>query len=199
MQPEGDLLPSADTRRFAVQGFIDASLPHGPGVTIATLDAFTLRLDLESIAFEALGNDQNYREVIQDQNGVTDLRFRYSLKAHSDGYNNAEAFAWSRSVATPIMVAKGSIESETFGKQSIGVDPDRAVAMSLKPADENGYMLRLWETGGQSGLITVNTGHCERAFRTDLLERDIEELQVVDGKASLNLRSYGFAGIRLLP
>ena len=199
MQPEGDLLPGADTRRFAVQGFIDASLPCGPGVTIATLDAFVLRLDLDPITFEALGNDQNYREVIQDQNGVTDFRFRYSLKAHSDGYNNAEAFAWSRSVATPIMTAKGVIESEVVGKHSIGVDPDRAVAMSLKPADENGYMLRLWETGGQSGHITVNTGQCKRAFRTDLLERDIEELKVANGKTTLEMRSYGFAGIRLLP
>ncbi|MEK7994118.1 MAG: hypothetical protein AAB403_09975, partial [Planctomycetota bacterium] len=53
--PAGDLLPGADTRRFAVQGFIDASSPGGPGVTIAPLDAFMLRLDLDPLMFEALG------------------------------------------------------------------------------------------------------------------------------------------------
>ena len=81
-QPEGDLLPGADTRRFAVQGFVDVSLPEGPGMTIAPLDAFALRMDLDPLSFEALGNDQNYRESIRDQHGVTDFRFRYSLRAH---------------------------------------------------------------------------------------------------------------------
>src|SRR5208283_4545847 len=44
--PTGDLLPGADPNRIAVQGFVDASLPDGPGVTIAPLDSFVLRPDL---------------------------------------------------------------------------------------------------------------------------------------------------------
>jgi alpha-mannosidase len=198
-QPEGDLLPGSDTRRFAVQGFIDTSLPDGPGVTIASLDAFVLRLDLDPITFEALGNDQNYREVAKDQNGVTDFRFRYSLRAHADGYNNAEAFAWSRSVATPLLVTKGSPKSERVDGYPIGVDPNRAIVTCLKPADENGHIVRLWETGGQSGPVSVDVKGYKRAFRTDLLERDIEELQMVEGKVTFNLSSHGLAGLRLLP
>jgi hypothetical protein len=199
LQPEGDLLSGADTRRFAIQGFIDASLSNGPGVTIAPLDAFLLRLDLDPITFEALGNDQNYREVVKDQNGITDFRFRYSLRAHADGYNNAEAFAWSRSVATPLLVAKGFTEAEIVDRYSIGINPNRAIATCLKPADENGYIIRLWETGEQSESISIDAKGYQQAFRTDLLERDVEELEIVDGKVMLNLRSHGFIGLRLLP
>jgi hypothetical protein len=55
LQPEGDLLPGADTRRFAVQGFVDTSVPGGPGVTVVPLESFALRRDLGvGIAFGAL-------------------------------------------------------------------------------------------------------------------------------------------------
>jgi hypothetical protein len=199
-QPEGDLLPGADTRRFAVQGFIDASLPDGAGVAVAPLDSFLLRLDLDPVTFEALGNDQNYREVSKDQNGETEFRFRYSLRAHADGYNNAEAFNWSRSVATPLLAVKGDIGSSVaVGEYSIEIDPNRAIAMCLKPAEENGYVMRLREVAGQSGPIRVYTKGYRKVVLTDLLERDIEELQVVDGEASFDLRPHGFAGLRFLP
>ena len=207
-QPEGDLLPGADTRRFAVQGFIDASTPDGAGVAIAPLDAFLLRLDLDPVTFEALGNDQNYREVSKDQNGETEFRFRYSLRAHADGYNNAEAFNWSRSVATPLLAIKGDIGSSnklaacstgTVGEHSIEIDPNRAIATCLKPAEESGYVMRLREVAGQSGPISVYVKGYRKVILTDLLEHDIEELQVVNGEASFDLRSHGFAGLRFLP
>jgi hypothetical protein len=199
IRPELDLQPGADTRRFAVQGFIDASLPDGPGVTIAPLDAFVLRLDLDPITLEALGNDQNYREVLHDQNRETDFRFRYSLRARTDGYSNAEAFTWSRSVSIPLLNTMGFIEPGPTDRYSIGVDPNRAFATCLKPADENGHITRLWEVGGKSGLISVGIEGYRRAFRTDLLERDIEELRVANGRTNVELCSYGFAGLRLIP
>ena len=197
-QPEGDLLPGTDNRRFAVQGFVDASLPEGPGVTIAPLDSFMLRLDLDPITFEALGNDQNYREVTQDQDCVTDFRFRYSLRAHAGSYNNAEAFAWSRRVATPLLTARGHVKSEMTDERSISVEPDRAIATCLKPADGKGHILRLWETAGRTEPMTLEVKGYKRAFLTDLLERDIEELKVERGKLSIDLHAYGFAGLRLL-
>ncbi len=201
-QPKGDLLPGADSRRFAVRGFVDASLPEGPGVTIAPLDAFALRMDLDSITFEALGNDQNYREVVQDQNGVTDFRFRYSLRAHRGGYDGAEAFAWSRAAATPLLAAKGSLPAAAVVSPVVSVDPARAIATCLKPADgdaSGGCILRLWETAGHSAPINVGISDCQRAVRTDLLERDLGELEIDEGKVSLDARGRGFAAVRLLP
>jgi alpha-mannosidase len=196
-QPEGDLLIGADTRRFAVQGFIDASTPDGFGVTIAPLDAFVLRLDLDQITFEALGNDQNYREVVKDQNGITDFRFRYSLTAHTGGYNEAKAFAWSRSVANPLLTAIGFIDEQT--NKSIVVSPERAIATCMKPAKDDGYIMRLWETGGKSDAVEIDVKGYQKVIRTDLLERDQEELPIVNGKVKLNINAHGFASLRLIP
>jgi hypothetical protein len=214
-QPEGDLLPGADTRRFAVQGFVDVSLPDGPGVTIAPLDAFVLRTDLGPLAFECLGNDQNYREVVQDQGGVTEFRFRYALRAHKGPHNQSEAMAWSRSVATPLLVARGavggaSIVGRVSPPRDILVDPARAIATCLKPADEpstslgpgpkaGGVILRLWEAAGRAEPLEIKVQGFSKAMRTDLLERDQEALAITDGKLSVPIRPHGFAAVRLVP
>ena len=200
-QPRGDLLPGADTRRFAVQGFVDASTADF-GVTVAPLDAFVLRMDLDPLSFEALGNDQNYREVVQDQHGVTDFRFRYALRAHAGGYNGAEAFAWSRSAASSLLVAEGAVPAARKSTWSVRVDPARAIATCLKPADDpqaGGLILRLWETAGRSGPLAIGVPGFTRALRTDLLERDLAEPKMANGELTLDLRGHGFAAVRLLP
>ncbi|MDH4238850.1 MAG: hypothetical protein OEW48_04750 [Phycisphaerae bacterium] len=198
-QPEGDLLPGADTRRFAVQGFVDTSVSEGIGIMIAPLDAFVLRLDLDPITFEALGNDQNYREVTRDQDGVTNFRFRYSLRAHTGGYRNTEAFTWSRSTASPLLAALGKIPNARRNKQVITVDPTRAIATCLKPADGDaeGCILRLREIAGQSKPLTIGLKGYKKAVLTDLLERDIKELRIAKDKVTPILNYYGFSAIKL--
>ena len=78
------------------------------GVTIAPLDAYMLRLDQGALAFEALGNDQNWKEVTQDQDGERHFRFRYSLRAHAGlrqrGHHRVEP-----TVAAPVTVALGRL------------------------------------------------------------------------------------------
>ena len=198
LQPEGDLLPGADTRRFAVQSFVDASVPGGSGVTVAPLESFALRRDLGGeITFEALGNDQNYKESTRDQHGVTDFRFRYSLRAHSGAYNNAEIVGWSRAVATPLLAAVGKVKSDS--KPTVTLDPLRAIALAFKPAEERGHLLRIWETAGRSGTTEIRVSGYGEAILTDLLERDLKPMPIRDGHIMLNLRANGFAAVRLIP
>ena len=195
--PEGDLVPGGNTRRFAIQGFVDASGPGG-GVTLVTRDAFLLRHDLEPLSFEALGNDQNFKEVTKDQGGATDFRFRYALRAHAGDYDGADAFAWSRSVAMPVEALRGRIRRPPAAAPA--VDPARAIVLALKPPDDpsvRGLVLRLRETAGRSGPLTIATGRARRAVRLDLLEREGRELTIVDGTLQLDLPAHGFAAVRL--
>lgn len=197
-QPEGDLLPGADTRRLAVQGFVDASLPDGPGVTIAPLDAYALRRDLGFIVFEALGNDQNYKEVSHDQGGEREFRFRYAIQGRAGGWSPARVTAWSRSVASPLLAVRGAMPG---GENGLGltIDPVRAIATCLKPSDDGdgSLILRIQETAGRPGPVAVGVGPFQRAVRTDLLERDGSELPVRRGVVSVDTAASGFAAIRL--
>lgn len=119
------------TRRSAVQSFVDVCSPGDEiGVLVAPLNSFCLRLDLDPITFEALGNDTNYREVTKDQSAVTDFRFRYSLRGYTGQHDRARAVSWARSVASPLVATSGEI---SYGQDASApqVDPDRAVAPSF--------------------------------------------------------------------
>jgi hypothetical protein len=200
-QPDGDLLPGADLRRFAVQGFVDYSPLGRVGVTIAPLDAYMLRVDQGALAFEPLGNDQNWREVAQDQDGVTHFRFRYALRVHAPGYDNAAALAWSRSVAAPLTFASGRLPKKRLDRSNLGVDPMRALVTCLKPADDGApdqAVVRVWETSGRTGVLLLEAPGYRTARETDLLERERQALAVKEGKVSLNARGYGFSAVKLI-
>jgi hypothetical protein len=199
-QPDGDLLPGADHRRFAVQGFVDITREQGPGITLVPLDAYLLRTDLEAVTFEALGNDQNYKEVIQDQHGETQFQFRYSIRAHPGCYDPARAFEFSRNVATPLMAALGSLESNIVQGPVLTIEPQRAMLTCFKPALDatlGANLLRLWEIAGKSGPITIRAQGVRKAILTDLLERNLKNIPVRDDTVTLDLRAHGFAALRL--
>jgi hypothetical protein len=202
-QPKGDLLPGADTGRLAVQGFVDASIAAGFGVTVVPVEAFALRLDLDPLSFEALGNDdQNYQESARDQNRETEFRFRYSLRAHNTGWQGESAAAFGRSVSSPLLAGWGSISSKAIGIAVPKVLAGRAIALAFKPADDpqaGGHILRLWEHAGESGPVKIAVPGYTRAFQTDLLERNQAALAISGGEISVPLAARGFAAIRLLP
>jgi hypothetical protein len=160
-----------------------------------------LRLDQGALAFEALGNDQNWREVTQDQDGVTHFRFRYSLRAHAPGYDNATALAWSRNAAAPLTLSPGRLPKKWLDRSFLGVDPMHALVTCLKPADDGApgqAMVRLWETSGRTGVVLLDAPGYRTAQETDLLERERQALAVRQGKVSLNARGYGFSAVKLI-
>jgi hypothetical protein len=201
LEPEGNLLPGADLKRFAVQGFVDYSPPGHVGVTVAPVDAFMLRLDRGALAFEPLGNDQNWKEVTRDQNGESHFRFRYSLRAHAPGYDNASALAWSRDAAAPLTLAPGRLPMKWLDRPYLEVDPMRALVTCMKPADNGASdqtVVRLWETAGRTGAVVIAAPGYRAARETDLLEREREVLAVKQAKVSLNTRGYGFSAVKLI-
>ncbi|MCX8035887.1 MAG: hypothetical protein N3D11_02300 [Candidatus Sumerlaeia bacterium] len=201
-QPQGDLLAGADTQRFAVQGFLDVASPDGAGVTLAPLDNYALMFDTEPMSLIALGNDQNYREVTKDQHGIGQFRFRYAIRGYDNGYDAAQTAAWSRCAATPLVAVMGRLPHPPAEYPHIAIDPRRAIALCLKPADgpaSGGTILRLWEISGQSGPLSMEVSGFRQIRQTDLLERDLSELKIADGRVVLDLRGHGFAGLHLLP
>jgi len=200
-QPAGDQLPGADTRRFAVQEFINVDRDDS-SVTLVPHDAFVLRLDLDPLTIEALGNDQNHREVLHDQDGQTQFRFRYSLRAHEGGYRGAEAVGFARSAATPLRSKIGRLSASSNGTPRIAIDAARAVATCLKPADDpqaGGIIVRIWETAGRDGPLRIRVNGFEKVLATDLLERDRTPLAIRDGAVEVKLRPHGYAAVRLTP
>jgi alpha-mannosidase len=184
-----------------VQEFVDVS-GKDFGVTIAPVEPFALRLDLDPLTFEALGNDQNYKEVSQDQGGQGHFTFGYVLRAHAGDYREAEAYGWSRGVLQPLVATRGRLPAADRPQPRIAVDPARAIATCLKPADgeePQGVILRLQEVGGKSGPVSIGVAGYRKAVETDLLERDLKPLPISDGRVQLDLKAHGLGAVRLVP
>jgi hypothetical protein len=80
------------------------------------------------------------------------------------------------------------------------VDPARAIALALKSPDDpsrRGVVLRVRETAGRRGPLTILVPRWRRAVRLDLLEREQGELPIVDGTLRLDLPAHGLAAVRL--
>jgi alpha-mannosidase len=186
---------------MAVQEFVSAAA-DGFTVTVAPADACALRLDLDTLCFEALGNDQNYKEVIKDQYGATQFRFRYAIQARQGVFDESAAAVFGRSALAPLLVTYGALSAKGTPLPRLAVDPARAVATCLKPADDpcaGGVILRLHELSGAAGPVEIQLQGYREAVAVDLLETDQREVRLQNGKVHLDMRGHGFSSLRLLP
>ena len=84
--------------------------------------------------------------------------------------------------AQPLIAMVGCLRD--VSRLRIIVDPARAIATCLKPADgpePEGVILRLQEVGGKSGPLAIGVEGCTKAMQTDLLERDLKPLPIEGG------------------
>ena len=97
-----------------------------------------------------------------------------------------------KAIAIPGRIAPGDLPG-------VSIDPRRAVALCLKAADgtDGGLILRVWETAGRPEPIPVAVRGFARAVRTDLLERDLEELTIAGRTVGLPVLPRGFAALGL--
>jgi hypothetical protein len=93
---------------------------------------------------------------------------------------------------------KGSLSA--LRHSFLGVEPRHVVAFTLKPAEEEGTLLRLWECSGRDCEAEVDVsglGVLRAACSCDHLERDGQPLPLVDGRVKVSLPARGLASVRL--
>ena len=80
--------------------------------------------------------------------------------------------------------------------------PANVVVTAYKVCEEGperGFIIRVWETEGREteAEIDVSKLDVDSAWRTDLLERDIYELAISDGKLKVKVPARGMATLRV--
>jgi hypothetical protein len=198
--PHGDLHPGADRTRLALDGFVQ--IAHEQGLcSVATLESYLLRPDLEPLSIQCLGNDQNSPEVSHDQGGDRQFRFRYRLRfdevttplVSDDLVKTAQ---WAANFAHPVMVLKGK---PAFPEVAVSPHANRVVTQCLKPAlDGRGLIVRYWEVSGSSEPLKIEVSGFSSVTACDLLERDGETLSLENGVVHVPVRGWGFGAVRLM-
>jgi hypothetical protein len=198
LQPEGDLLPGADPTRIVMQGFVNACYEMDGGILLASPDAFSLKPDRNSIIIELLGNNQNYREAIKDQNNERSFEFRFSLFPYKGLLDPATAHLKGKNLQMPVMVARGKMSDINPDVEIIGKD---VKVICRKPADPEfgrGEIFRLQNISANDIIARVLCTGYSSAVLTDLLEQDIHPLEIKGGIVTFPVKAYGFAGLRII-
>ncbi len=216
--PGAEQRPGAGQAVTAVRHFVDVFNDEF-GVTLSQADAYvvefghrtTLEDPLEpdptnsTVLSLALGNLIDWQEVTRDQAGVTRFTFRYSLRGHGGGFDPVAAvrFGWEDNnelLLAPLLPRQqGDLPSDAHS--FVQVEPDHVILATLKVAEEEGLIVRLWECAGEETVASVKVsglGPLRAARRTDLLERDEDGLPVVGDATTIPVRQRGLAAARLL-
>jgi alpha-mannosidase len=150
--------------------------------------------------------NKNYREFVRDQGGISDFVFRYSIRSHAGGFEGHSAvhFGWEGNNELLVTSVLSNQTSDLPPKTHsfLSLNPENAVVTALKVAEEGpekGLIVRAWETDGKATQVTFDVSSLEikSAVKTDLLERDQENLVLFKGKISVSIPAHGFVTVRL--
>lgn len=198
LQPEGDLLPGADSTRIVMQGFVNACYQKDGGILLASPDAFCLKPDRNSIIIELLGNNQNYREAIKDQNNERSFEFRFSLTPYKGLLDPATAHLKGKSLQMPVMITRGRMSDIKPAVEITGKDVKVICRKPADPAFGRGEIFRLQNISANDIIARVHCNGYSSAVLADVLEQDIHPLEIKGGFVTVPVKAYGFAGLRMI-
>jgi hypothetical protein len=214
MEPEVEQLPGSCRDWYAVQNWVDFS-NQDFGVTWATDEAplvqlsqintgrWANKLELNhSTLFSWIMNNYWMTNFKASQGGR--IRFRCALTSHPGGYDPVQAtrFGWGANAGLQARV----LEENPAGRLPASsasfcrVDAPNVVLTAFKQAEDGqGIIIRFREVTGKKTAFRMELPqlHLERAYSTNIVEENQEELAVEGRQIGLTVEAYGVATIRV--
>ncbi len=213
-----DHLPGAGLSVVTVRHFVDVS--NGEyGVTLSPADSFLVEFghrttteDVQkidpansTILVHALGNIYDSGEAIRDQGGDSHFVFRFSLQGHAGAFDPVSAvhFGWESNNELLAAEVKGGEAGilRPIACSFIQVNPANAILATLKPAEENGLIARVWDCAGGASPVKIQpAGELAviAGVSTDHMERDQSPLDLNEGAILVPLKPRGVASLRIV-
>jgi alpha-mannosidase len=113
---------------------------------------------------------------------------------HPGDFRQAGVIEQAYALNVPVRAVRPRPGTGSFPSRwsAISVDQRNVVIEAVKKADrEDALVVRLYESWGRRGPATLSLGFQVGAgARVDLLERDLQTLEVIDGQVVLGLRPF---------
>lgn len=121
-------------------------------------------------------------------------RFMYSIYPHSGNFSDAEVEREAYFINNPI-IAKTTAKADGNMPESYSlaeITDGKAVLECVKNSEDGtGIILRFYENfGGRSHIRTKLGFDAKRAFLTDLLENELEEIKIKDNLLEFDIKPY---------
>ncbi|MBQ2715447.1 MAG: alpha-mannosidase, partial [Clostridia bacterium] len=127
--------------------------------------------------------------------------FTYSLYPHIGTLRDSDTIKKAYVLNVPMIAMKTVGESDNVPAELslISLDNDHVACETVKEAEDgNGTVIRIYEYKNIRGKIKLSTAlNFEKAYLCDLLENEICELPVVDGKIVCNIKGFEILTVKL--
>jgi alpha-mannosidase len=125
-------------------------------------------------------------------------RFRYALAVHH-GLFASDIPARAEAYNLPLKLVSGQAAADRLPASFLEIAGQGATLEALKRSESGDALIaRIWETHGRHGAVTVTLPPGTRQVdRVNLLERDPQELEIIDGKLQLDLSPFQIITLRL--
>jgi hypothetical protein len=211
----GDFLPGAGQEAYAVQDFIDIQ-DNGAGIILSPLDNQIFQLgsntydlmpdgppDGDATVLALCLTNHAYQEIVRNQYGHSDFRFRFELMPYEGAYDAARAVRFGREANNRlILLSPGRGLRDRVGKPFVQSLTDGIFLTALKPAEEvdGAVVLRFWNTGDGNGEAAFDVAALgmSGAETVDLLERRNGHILSFDGRTlRVPAKGRGFVAVLL--
>ena len=195
----GDFLPGTRASRMTLNHFVDFSVGDY-NLVLSNRDAFAMRIndssnssfDLTGDEIEAVVMEQATGAGSSDQGGDDLFVNRFALIGLATPYDGAAAMRASLSHQNPLHVVAlprnqaGPLADPIAGLLS--VSSDQVVVTAFKPAEDAnaGFIVRAWELDDTPIIFSIDASEmgADRAWRTNLVETDLQPAMLADGVIS---------------
>ncbi len=215
IDPERECLPGAGQSVHAVRRAVDVSNDRY-GVTLAMFESGLVQLGKRTTGEDplhleanatvfclALDNVYDWNEAIHDQGGETHFEFRFCLQGHAGGFDplTATQFGWDDELPWVRLSAGQDGDLPAQAHTFLELSPANVILTGMRPADEGGIVLRLWNLSDEDTSLRVNTsglGNLQTAWEVDLLETEIQPLCCLANIASQEIKGRGLQAMKFL-
>jgi alpha-mannosidase len=126
--------------------------------------------------------------------------FRYALYPHKGDWREAGSVleAYRRNNAPRAFVLQGASSESGRSYSALSCEPANVLVSVLEKNGNGEVLLRLWETAGRDSTAELGFGwDVKQARKTDLLERELEELSIDGRRLTLPLEPFEIATLLL--
>jgi alpha-mannosidase len=191
---------SWDVARFEVCAHRWADLSE-PGYGVALMNDCKYGYDIRGNVMRlSLLRSPGWPDPESDQGAH---RFAYALLPHRGDLRTAGVIAEAEALNLPLVAVPGTMPPPGPGLGAptpvVACDRPNVSIEAVKRADlEEAVIVRLCEVWGARGPITLTMSRpVVTAIRTDVLERDVADVAVVDGRVALDLRPFELVTLKL--
>lgn len=125
--------------------------------------------------------------------------YTYSITSHEGDWKSAGTHQWGRAATAPLTSVRASSADRAPEASVISCDSPNIIITAVKPAPNGECIVRFYESCGEGVTAAFTSSFpMRRAALCDMMERETNALDVMDGRVSVDVAPYKIMNLKIV-